>query len=121
MRFSRLGKYNAKPTEYNGVRYASKAEAQYAQVLDILLRSGQIIDWIGQPKVRLGAPDMTYRPDFLVIPKGERPYFVDVKGHETQRFRDIKKLWRCYARLQLRVVRKGTVIEYVVPNGGKEE
>ena len=47
-------KYNAKPTVYNGVRYASKAEAARAMELDALAKSGKIDFWIGQPIFRLG-------------------------------------------------------------------
>lgn len=60
-------KYRAAPTVYGGVKYASKAEAARAAELDLLLKAGEIVDWIGQPTVRLGVPENVYRPDFLVI------------------------------------------------------
>jgi len=109
----RRNKFNAKPTVYNGVRYASKAEAARAQELDLKLFACKIVDWIGQPTVRLGVPENVYRPDFLVIPATGLPWYEDVKGRETAKFRRDKKLWAAYGRLELRIITGGRVVEIV--------
>lgn len=104
-------KFRATPTVYNGVRYSSKAEAAYAEQLDLLVREGAIRWWLGQPKFYLGDTANEYRPDFLVVPPSERgvPYTVDVKGVETPKFKRDAKLWKEYGPCPLHVVkRKGT-------------
>ncbi len=114
-------KYNAKRTEYNGVGYASKAEAARAQELDLLLKAGEIRDWIGQPTVRLGIPENVYKPDFHVTPLQGYPWYEDVKGMETPKFRRDKKLWGRYGRADLKIiksVRKQLVVVEVIHPGG---
>ena len=109
-------KYRSKPTIYNGVRYASKAEAARACEFDFLLRAGHILLWIGQPTIRLGVPENVYRPDFLVIPTEGLPWFEDVKGVETQKFRRDKKLWARYGKLPLRIITGGRTVEVIEPS-----
>jgi hypothetical protein len=111
----RRPKYKAEPSIYNSVRYASRAEASRAAELDILLKAGRILAWFGQITVRLGVPENIYRPDFLVIPSDGVPWFEDVKGFETPKFRRDKKLWKAYGRLELRVIRNGGVVETITP------
>jgi len=121
----RANKYRARATMYNSVRYASKAEAAYAAELDLLLKAGQVVDWIAQPTVRLGVPENVYRPDFLVIWKeGESAdrtlcsaVYVDIKGVETPKFRRDKKLWQAYGRLPLHIIRGGKTVEIIEPEG----
>ena len=110
-------KYRAKPTIYNGVRYASKAEAARAVELDQMLLAGEILVWIGQPTFRLGCPENVYRADFLVVPPvgvNGTPWVEDVKGMETPKFRRDKKLWKRYGRLNLHII-KGKKTEVVRP------
>lgn len=109
----RGNKYGAKPTEYNGVRYASKAEAQRARVLDQEQADGFINWWIGQPKFRLGCPENIYVGDFLVVsPEGTR--VEDVKGVETSKFKRDRKLWARYGPCDLWLI-KGKKIEVIRP------
>jgi len=87
---------------WRGKTYASMAEMRYAQMLFEMLREGKIAEVVEQPSVNLGTdPVIRYRPDFLVVPASERPYYVDVKGHETREFKRIRKLWATYGRLDL--------------------
>ena len=102
-------KFGARGTYYEGVRYASKAEAERAEVLDLLMASGEIIWWIRQPTLYLGCAENVYRPDFLVIPAKGLPWLEDWKGAETQKFKRDKRLWRRYGRLELRVLKAGAV------------
>lgn len=120
-------KYRAQRTEYNGISYASKAEAARAMELDLLLRAGEIVEWIGQPTVRLGIPENVYRPDFLVIGKYSVHYrrqihcaswYEDIKGMETPKFRRDKKLWKVYGRLPLHIIKGGKVVEVITPERG---
>ena len=115
--FWRRNKYKVSPPGERTARgriYASKAEKQYADALWLLVdkRPDGIDTLIEQPKVRLGE-DAEYRPDFLVIPFKEEPYFVDVKGAETKEFGRIKILWAKYANRPLRIVKRGRVVETI--------
>jgi hypothetical protein len=97
-------KYRATATTYNGVRYASRAEADYARTLD---ESGQVAWWIGQPRFRLGCPENRYSPDFLVALTLGGIIAVDVKGFETPKSR--------YGPIPLHIVRKGSCVEVIHP------
>ena len=105
-------KYRNRPTDYNGVRYRSKAEASYAEELDRMTKYGWITWWIGQPVFRLGVPENKYVADFLVVRRTD-VYVVDTKGNETPKFRRDKKLWRAYGPCALHVVRNGKTVEIV--------
>lgn len=118
MVINRRHKYNAKPTVYNGVRYDSKAEAQRAEALDLLIRAGHVDFWIGQPTFRLGVPENVYRPDFLVIHgvQSDWPgvcHVEDVKGVETPAFKRNKRLWDAYGPCPLHVIRRGSTVEVI--------
>ncbi len=125
----RANKYRSKRTEYGGIFYASKAEAARAAELDLLLKAGQIVDWIGQPRFRLGVPENVYVADFLVIGMTKHQadgttvcfhadvFVEDVKGAETPKFVRDKKLWKAYGRLNLHIIRGGKTVEVIVPEG----
>lgn len=110
-------KYKAKPTEYNGVRYASKGEAARAKALDNFKDAGLIFWWIGQPKFRLGCPENVYVADFLVV-GAAGTHVEDVKGMETPKFKRDKKLWMAYGPTELWII-KGQRVEIVEGRNGK--
>lgn len=108
-------KYGVAPKDkrtYNGVVYDSKAEMVYAVGLDMQLRAALITGWICQVTIPLG-PDFKTRIDFLVFLTGLTTYkytdavtmdtvdyrvteveFVEIKGHETPKFKDVRRLWK---------------------------
>lgn len=119
----RRNKFRAKPTEYNGVRYDSKAEAARAQELDLLEQAGEVDWWTGQVPFRLGTAENVYRVDFMVCEGGE-VHVEDVKGMETAKFKRDRKLWREYGPVPLHVLkrkRSGWVREVVGEDGGSDE
>lgn len=99
-------KYHAVRTIYDGVTYGSKAEAERAAELDLLVRSGEVRTWIGQPKFRLGDAINVYVADFLVATAAGEVWAEDVKGRETSKFRRDKRLWKKHGRIELRVIRR---------------
>lgn len=107
-------KYRAVPTEYNGVRYHSKAEAARAQHLDMLKAAGEVVEWHRQPRFTLGCPENVYVADFLVKDRNGW-HTEDVKGAETAKFRHDKKLWRVYGCQPLHIIRGGKTVEVIVP------
>jgi hypothetical protein len=79
-------KYGAKTQEYNGRHYHSKLEAAHAQELDLLLKAGEIKEWIPQYKVDLrayGKHITNYYVDFKVINADDSVEYHEVKGYET--------------------------------------
>lgn len=120
---ARRSKYNAKPTEYGGVRYDSKAEAKRAEQLDRLIAQGAVRWWLRQVPVDVGEPgvDKPYRVDFLVCMV--EPDFTtsvhaeDVKGVSTASFNRHVRQWRKRGPFPLHVIRKGKT--EVIPKGGE--
>ena len=107
-------KYNARRTFYGDRWYASRWEAAYAERLDVLMKAGRIRFWLRQPLIDLG-PDMSYKADFEVVGIDGQVWMVDAKGKDTPRFRQIKRLWRKYARCDLLVVYRDH--EEIIPGG----
>jgi hypothetical protein len=109
-------KYHARITEYDGIRYDSRAEAKYAEGLDLAVRAGAIRGWCRQVAFRLGPARIAYRADFLVFGADGVAVAIDVKGVVTERFRVILKLWAAHGPCDLRVVHKGEA--EVIRGGG---
>jgi hypothetical protein len=103
---NRLGNV-ARRTEYGGVTYDSKAEAEHASVLDweTRLRPRRIWAWLRQVNIPLGV-DFTTRVDFLVITVDGRCHVEEVKGVETARFKTVRRLWPKYGPCELHVLKK---------------
>lgn len=112
----RRSKYNVAPASertWRGKVYASKAEMLYAQMLEIEVANGWIIEVVEQPRLWLGVRENIYVPDFLIV-RASGAFYVDVKGTETAAFRKNKKLWAAYGRLPLQIVAlKGKVFHVV--------
>lgn len=89
-----MPKYHNSPADYNGRKYHSKREAQYAWELDMLKRTGEVIDWKPQftlPIVINNLPICKVRVDFWVLKKGSIEELHEVKGFETK---DWKIKWK---------------------------
>jgi len=99
-------KFNVAPVNrrtYKGRTYDSRAEMLYAQHLDLLVRSGDVVDYCDQPKVHISG-DLWYRPDYLVL-EPDDAYYVDVKGVMTDGFRKVMAAWPARTGLPLRVIK----------------
>ena len=79
-------KYRSKRTEYNGVMYDSKKEAERAAQLDNCIKCGIIERWERQVRMPLHAPGGFvvghYVLDFKVYTKDEA-WYEDVKGYQN--------------------------------------
>lgn len=73
-------KFRAKPTG----GYASKREAQYADLLRARKEAGEIRDWMEQVPVRMSGKRLKYVIDFMVIENDWTVRFVEVKGVATE-------------------------------------
>ena len=82
-------KYGAEPTLRDGIRFASKAEARYYDLLKARQATGEIRYFLMQVPFRL--PGGTrYVCDYQIHEADGRVRYVDVKGHETDTFK-VKK------------------------------
>lgn len=84
-------KFNAAPTEYRGMRFASKKEAKYAQELDLRIKAGEVLFYLKQVPFHLPGK-VIYRVDFAEFRADETVHFVDVKGYRTSEYRMKKKM-----------------------------
>ena len=90
-------KFRNEPTEVDGIRFASRAEAKRWQELKLLERAGEIHDLRRQPRYELvvnGIRIGVYVGDFAYLDKGGDPITEDVKGVITDLFRWKAKLFR---------------------------
>jgi len=79
-------KYRSKITEYNGVKFHSKKEAEYAKKLDWLIKVGTVTRWVGQCSYALGINEVLicrYILDFKVWYSDGRIEHIDVKGMKS--------------------------------------
>ena len=105
MAWNRRGKYNNVKTEVDGHKFDSKAEARRYAELKLLADADEILGFGLQPSFVLPG-GIRYMPDFIVCGKDGKVWVEDVKGFETQVFRQKKKLWDAtYRWLELRVIR----------------
>jgi hypothetical protein len=110
------GKYRNVFTEYNGVKYASKAEAAHAATLDLLVRSGHLRGWTRQVPFYLGCMENRYVVDFLCFAANGLAMAIDVKGFRTATFKKNARLWARYGPCPLQIVKGGKVVETIDPH-----
>ena len=79
-------KYNAKPTEVDGIRFDSKKEAQYYRDLKLRQRGGEVIGFLRQVPIHLPGGTIL-RVDFLEFHYDGTVHFVDTKGVMTEAFK----------------------------------
>lgn len=86
-------------TEYNGIKYHSKKEAEFAMQLDVRLRAKDIVAWSSQVKYTIevnGQKICDYFLDFEVWYPDGRIEYIDIKPFDkkTQKFlkADVYKL-----------------------------
>ena len=79
----RRHKYRAVTTVVDGVKYASKKEAQYAHNLRLAKQAGVVIGWTRQHPFHFKC-GTKYVCDFSVWYADGHHEFVEVKGMETQ-------------------------------------
>ncbi len=103
--YIRPPKYHNTPTEIDGIRFDSKAEAGRYLTLKALKASGNILWFSRQPSFLLPG-GVRYMPDFLVCDAAGLIWVEDVKGVETEAFKIKKNLWEdAFPGLELRVIR----------------
>jgi len=84
-------KFNAKPTELDGIIFASKKEAHRYRTLCILQQEGDVLFFLRQTPIHLPG-NVKYVCDFQVFWKNGDITFEDVKGVKTPMYITKKKL-----------------------------
>lgn len=103
-RFFKPHKYKAKPTEVDGIKFPSKAEAQRYRNLCLLKRDGQVIQFLRQVPFYLPG-NSKYVVDFQVFWADGNVTFEDVKGIETEVFKLKKRqVEELYAPIKITVL-----------------
>ncbi len=83
-------KFNALITVRNGIKFRSKKEAAYYDMLCLLKKEGKVIMFLRQPMFDL--PGGTkYTADFLIFYDDGTCQVIDVKGHRTPAYIRAKK------------------------------
>ena len=77
-------------TDYNGMWFQSKLEANYAKQLDWRIKAGEVKEWKRQYKIDIkvnGVHICNYYIDFVVTLKDGSQQFIEVKGMEQEVWR----------------------------------
>lgn len=95
--------------KYNAVRcggYDSKAEQEYAMVLELLERAGQIREWVHHPPAVQLTASIKWKVDYKVLDTEGEPFWVEVKGMPTEGYSLKLRLWKDLMDDPLFVVRR---------------
>ncbi len=99
-----VNKYRNKPTEVDGIRFASKREATRYQELRLLERAGVIKGLWLQVRFPLKVNEQlicTYVADFQYFEDG-KSIVEDSKGHRTPEYKLKKKLMRALYQIEIK-------------------
>lgn len=98
-------KFGAKPTERDGSRFDSKAEARYYDQLLLAKQSGELLFFLRQAPFHLPG-NTVYRVDFQEFWTDGTVRFIDVKGYETKEFIRAKKQVEALYPITIEVIKK---------------
>jgi hypothetical protein len=101
---NRTNKYGAKKVRHDGMVFDSKMEFEYYKHLLTKYDKEDIV--VHPPKLIL-FPGMAWGLDFLIKSEGR---YIDVKGAETQAFKEKLKCWNTFGPSVLYVVSKVPII-----------
>ena len=108
LRKSKRNKFDAVACEFNGLRFASKAEMKVYGELRLLELTGAITELSTQPVLEL-ASGVKYRADFRHVENG-RVVITEVKGGKATQTAAFKLKWRqaqaLYPQYEFRLIEK---------------
>lgn len=96
-------KFRAVPTDLDGIKFASKAEARYYAQLKLRQAAGEVVFFLRQTPFHLPG-GVKYVADFLEFHADGTCHVVDVKGMETPAFRAKRKQVEALYPVQIEVV-----------------
>ena len=87
-------KFNAVGCRRGGIWYGSRTEAEYADVLELEKRAGEIQDFIAHPPGVVLDGNVRWNIDFKVIDADGTERYVEVKGCKTEGYLIKLKLYK---------------------------
>lgn len=96
-------KFRAIPTELDGIKFASRAEARYYAQLKLRQAAGEVVFFLRQTPFHLPG-GVKYVADFLEFHADGTCHVVDVKGMETAAFRAKRKQVEALYPVRIEVV-----------------
>lgn len=84
-------KFGAIRTETDGIRFASRKEAQFYENLKLLQANGDVIFFLRQTPFHLPG-NVRYVVDFVTFDKDGSVHFIDIKGMKTPMYKAKKKM-----------------------------
>lgn len=96
-------KFRAVPTELDGIKFASKAEARYYAQLKLRQAAGEVVFFLRQTPFHLPG-GVKYVCDFLVFEADGSCHVIDVKGMETATFKAKRKQVEALFPVRIEVV-----------------
>jgi hypothetical protein len=103
-------KYKNVRTEYGGIKYDSKFEAEFAQKLDLMKICGQIKSWRRQVPFNIrveGKNICKYIIDFEILHNDGKFEYIEIKGVETAAFKLKRKLFlQTHGNIRYRVIKR---------------
>ncbi len=89
---TKKSKYGANKVEVEGIMFDSKKEADYYSELKLRLIAKDIKGFCRQTEFIL-APNLRYKADFIIFNNDGTSEIIDVKGMQTQVYKDKKKVF----------------------------
>ncbi len=100
---NKKSKYGANKVEIDGIKFDSQKESDYYCELKIRLAAGDIKGFCRQAEFIL-APNLRYKADFVVFNNDGTSEIIDVKGMQTQVYKDKKKVFEDKFNLKIKEV-----------------
>jgi hypothetical protein len=118
-------KFNAKPCVIDGIPFPSTAEGDCYLMLKLLVQAGEYRDLQCHVLTKFPIAGLTHKTDFKVWDvKRDEPLWIEYKGMEDQRWRDIKKIWRHCGPGRLKVYKgyglRMQLVEEIIPKDHME-
>jgi hypothetical protein len=115
-------KFNAERSEADGRSFHSKGERDCYLMLKLMVQAGEYRDIECQVSTQFPIAGLTHKTDFKVWDiKRNEPLWIEYKGFEDQRWRDIKKIWKHCGPGRLKVYKgyglRMVLIEEIIPKG----
>ncbi|MEN8236115.1 MAG: DUF1064 domain-containing protein [Pseudomonadota bacterium] len=98
-------KFHAKPTNIDGIRFASKLEARYYSKLKAFQEAGELVFFLRQAPFHLPG-NTRYVVDFVEFWKNGDITFTDCKGLETEVYKLKKRQVEELFPIKINVVKK---------------
>lgn len=99
-------KFKAKPVEHDGIRFDSKLEARYYELLKTMQKQGVVVFFLRQVPFHLpGGTKMVI--DFLIFWADGSVTFEDAKGYETKEFKIKKREVEAAYPIVIQVIKDG--------------